>query len=64
MTHCDNRVTRCRSFSKLLISTTRATKELSFDISFKTVHNAKAKLWPLNVKVVVEWPLRENGVKI
>ena len=33
-------------------------------ICFKPVHyavNAKLKLWPLIVKMVVEWPFRENG---
>ena len=41
------RVTKCQfghSESELLVPTESATKELSFDISFKTVANAKVKL--------------------
>ena len=33
------------------------------DMSFKTVHNAKVKLWPLKSKVVVEWTFGENGAE-
>ena len=33
----------------ILMATESAIKELQFDIPFKTVHNAKVKLWPVNV---------------
>ena len=47
VTRSDKRVTKVSvlGHSELLIPAENATKELSFDISFKTVHNAKLKLW-------------------
>ena len=51
---CDQRVTKCQSGqsgqsgqSELLTPAEGATTQLSFDISFKTVHSAKVKLRPL-----------------
>ena len=51
MTRSEKRVTK-RQFGgpEILIPTERATKELSFDISVKIVHNAEVKLWPLKVR--------------
>ena len=47
MTRSDKRVTKCQfGPSHLRIPTSIATNEHSFNISFKTVHNAKVKLWP------------------
>ena len=34
----------------------RAIKELSFDVSFRTVHMAKSEVTASESKVVVEWP--------
>ena len=45
------RVEKCRfGHSELLIPTESGIKELLYDISFKTVNNAKVKLWPHNVR--------------
>ena len=48
-------MTRCEGsrvpFSELLIPSESESKELSFDISFKTVHNAIVKLWPRKVRL-------------
>ena len=42
------RVTKCRfGHSELLTPTERAINQLHFHTSFKIVHNAKVKLWPL-----------------
>ena len=47
----DKSLTKCQSgHSELLTPRARATKQLEFDIQFQTVHNAKAKLWPLKVR--------------
>ena len=51
MTRSDKSVTKCQfGHSELLIPGGNAFKELSFDVRFKTVHNAKVKLWPLKVR--------------
>ena len=51
VTRSDKRVTRCQfGHSELLIPTDSAYKELYIDIGFRTVHNAKVKLWPLKVR--------------
>ena len=51
VTRSEERVTKCQfGQSQLLILTKKAVQELKFDISFKTVHNAKVKLWPRKVR--------------
>ena len=51
VTRSDKRVTRWQFGHPELFHTAQsAIKELSFDASFKTVHKAKVKLWPLNVR--------------
>ena len=39
-------------------------RSVGVDISLKTVHSAKVKLWPLKaIKVVAEWPFPQNGTE-
>ena len=51
VTRSDKRVTKCQSGqSELSMPTESAIKELSVDVSFKTVHDAKVTSWPLRVR--------------
>ena len=51
MTRSDKRITLCQfGHPELLMPSESAIKELWFEIRFKTVPNAKVKLWPLNVR--------------
>ena len=59
-----DRVTKVPFGHSELLTTESAIKELSLDISFNAVHNAKVKLWPLEVRsVVAGWTFREHGAE-
>ena len=65
----DKRATKCQfGYSELLTPTESAIQELSFDNSFKTVHNAKVKLiWPHKVrgwyKVAISGKQKQKGAE-
>ena len=57
LTRSDKIVPRCQcGHPELLTPAESAINELWFDMRFKTVRNARVKLWPLKViKVAVQW---------